>query len=322
MRRIIVFTGLIAGLMGAGFAPAFGQGACDTECLEGLVQDYVAALVERDASGLPVADDIRFTENLVPLPFGEEGLWATATGRRDYDLYVTDPARGSVTWFGIIYEMDNPVMIALRLQVEGRTITEAETVVGRVGLNNAGHVEAPRPGLTEIVPEDQRSTREELIAIASSNWDAMAQGDGDLAPYADHCARYDNGHKMTSGEAQEGDPEGGTISNLGCRGQMDSGRFVNGHYTEPRRPWTVDVERGLVVGLYTPNVPGNVKDITLNNGDVVTVGPDELIPFTIVQTEMFKVVDGKIEMVEVVLGPRVPFGMRSPFDMETLWERH
>jgi hypothetical protein len=294
---------------------------CNRDCLGDLVRQYVEALVSRDASGLPVAKDIRFTENLAPLKFGTEGLWATAIGKRDYDLFVMDPAKGSVTWFGIIIENETPVMIALRLQVKGKMITEAETVVGRIGLNNAGKVEAPRTGLMTVVPEGQRSSREELIAAASANWDAMAQGDGSLAPYADVCVRFDNGHKMTSGEAREGDPEGGNISNLGCRGQMNSGRFVNGHVTEPRRPWTVDVERGLVVGLYTPNIPGNVKNIKLRNGKTVTVGPDELIPFTIVQTEMFKVVDGKIEMVEVVLGPRVPFGMRSPFDMKDKWER-
>ena len=38
------------------------------------------------------------------------------------------------------------------------------------------------------------------------------------------------------------------------------------------------------------------------------------------QAEMFKIVGGQISRVEVVLGPRVPFGMRSPFDMKTLWE--
>jgi len=33
-----------------------------------------------------------------------------------------------------------------------------------------------------------------------------------------------------------------------------------------------------------------------------------------------KIVRGEISKVEVVLGPRVPFGMRSPFDMRDLWQ--
>ena len=36
---------------------------------------------------------------------------------------------------------------------------------------------------------------------------------------------------------------------------------------------------------------------------------------------MFKIVRGEISKVEVVLGPRVPYGMRSPFDMQTLWQK-
>lgn len=60
--------------------------------------------------------------------------------------------------------------------------------------------------------------------------------------------------------------------------------------------------------------------LTLRDGHTITIGPDELIPFTIEQVEMFKIVNGEISRVEVVLGPRVPYGMRSPFDMRTLWE--
>ena len=58
-----------------------------------------------------------------------------------------------------------------------------------------------------------------------------------------------------------------------------------------------------------------------NDGHKTKAGPDELIPFTIQQVEMFKISGGKIHMVEVVYGPRVPYGMRSPFDMKTLWKR-
>jgi hypothetical protein len=297
-------------------APAPDQAAaCDRDCLIALADRYAAALVAGDASGLPIAADLRYTENLVPLAFGREGLWRTVDGARDYDIHVADPALGDVVWFGIVREMGRPVMTAVRLKVEGRTITEAEMLVGRISVGAADAVEGPRPGLEEIVPEALRSSREQLIAIASSNWDAMEQGDGDLAPYADDCERYDNGRRMTG----EGEP--GSVGSLGCHGQMHSGRFKYGNVVEPRRVWAVDVERGLVVGMYNPNVPGDLAALTLRDGTVIALGRDEQIPFTIMQAEMFKVVGGEIVMVEVVLGPRVPYGMRSPFDMETLWER-
>ena len=81
-----------------------------------------------------------------------------------------------------------------------------------------------------------------------------------------------------------------------------------------------DREHGLAVGLFTPNVPGNVREIKLRGGKVLAADASELLPFTIQQVEMFKIVRGQISKVEVVLGPRVPYGMRSPFDMKTLWE--
>jgi hypothetical protein len=101
---------------------------------------------------------------------------------------------------------------------------------------------------------------------------------------------------------------------------MNSGRFNNGNRVVPRRIWAVDRDFGLVVGLFTPNVPGDVHDIHLRNGTTLHVDATELVPFTIEQVEMFKITHGEISKVEVVLGPRVPYGMRSPFDMQTLWQ--
>ena len=310
------------------FAPVNAATGCDRTCLIGMADRYVDALVAHDASRLPLTRDVKFTENLAPLTIGKEGLWRTADGRRDFNIYAADPARGDVVWIGIVKENGTPEMIGVRLKVTGRRISEVETVVGRVGLTAAATVAGPRPDFARVEPASSRLPREKLIAIASSNWDAMEQGDGKLAPYAADCERYDNGRKTTSGPAPS--PAAGSepaaaaskdIGDLGCFGQMNSGRFKNGNKVDPRRVWAVDQEHGLVVGLYTPNVPGALHELTLRNGQVLKMGPDEMIPFTIVQAEMFKIVNGQISRVEVVLGPRVPFGTRSPFDMKTLWEK-
>ena len=82
----------------------------------------------------------------------------------------------------------------------------------------------------------------------------------------------------------------------------------------------MDAEYGLVVGLFTPNVPGTTRTLHLRNGQTIAVAADELIPFTIEQVDMFRIVRGQISRVKVVLGPRVPYGTRSPFDMKSLWE--
>jgi len=295
---------------------------CERDCLIRMASQYAAALVDHAPTRLPTVPGVRFTENLVPLKFGEQGLWKTATGRRDFNIYAADPQTGNVVWIGIVKENDRAVMTTARLKVVDGRVTEIETLVGRSPLTAAATVAAPRPDFASPVPASERLTREKLIAIANANWDAMERGDGHLAPYAVDCERYDNGEQTSRGEspAKGAADSNGSLEDRSCFGQMNSGRFNNGNRVYPRRIWAVDREYGVVVGLFTPNVPGNVREIKLRNGTTLTPEASELLPFTIEQVEMFKIVHGEISKVEVVLGPRVPYGMRSPFDMQTLWQ--
>ena len=299
--------------------------SCDRTCLDGFADQYLTALVAKDSSRLPLAADVKFTENLVPLQIGKEGLWRTITGRGTFDLYVADSQTGDATWTGVVKEMDKPVFMSLRLRVVSGKITEAESIIGRVALTGADKASAPRPDFARVEPASTRSTREKLGAIVSAHWDNMEQGRGDLTPYTDDCERYDNGHLTTGtlhapqpGERPEGNGPG-IVGKLDCRGQMASGRFKNGNRVFPRRVWAIDAERGVVVGYYSPNVPGTARSVNVF-GEPFNVGPDELVPFTIQQVEIFKIVAGRISRVEVTLGPRVPYGMRSPFDMQSLWK--
>ena len=315
---------LVALVCVAAAQPRSGVAAasCDRPCLVDIATQYAAALVDHAPSRLPTAPDVKFTENLVPLKFGEQGLWKTVNGRRNFDIYAADTDTGNVVWIGIVKENDTAVVMTARLKVVDRRITEAETLVGRSTLTAAATVEAPRPDFAALVPAPERLGRERLIAIANSNWDAMERGDGHLAPYAVDCERHDNGAQTSKGDSPaKGAPDsGGSLADRSCFGQMNSGRFNNGNKVDPRRIWAVDREHGLVVGLFTPNVPGNVREITLRGGRPLTPEASELVPFTIQQVEMFKIVGGQISKVEVVLGPRVPYGMRSPFDMKTMWQ--
>jgi len=308
----------------AQFALCASAPSCDRDCLIDMARQYAGALVDHQPSRLPLARQVRFTENLVPLRFGAEGLWKTVDGRRDFDIYAADPDTGNVVWIGIVRENGKAVMLAARLKVAERRLVEVETLVGRSSLSAAETVPSPRPDFAAVIPVGERLSRERLIAIADSNWDAMERGDGRAAPYAVDCERYDNGEKTTQGSSPgpNAPDSGGDLKDRSCFGQMNSGRFNNGNRVRPRRVWAVDREHGLVVGLFTPNVPGNVRNITLRGGKVLTADAPELVPFTIEQVEMFRIVHGQISKVEVVLGPRVPYGMRSPFDMKTPWQEN
>src|SRR5271170_6493113 len=113
-------------------APAPAPAACDRACLEGLVNQYLDALVAHNPFGLPLARKVKFSENDVVLDLGD-GVWNTVTGVGTYKLYVADPQSGQVGFFGTMRENGTPIALAARLKIENRKITEIETVINRGG---------------------------------------------------------------------------------------------------------------------------------------------------------------------------------------------
>src|SRR5437762_14385076 len=66
-------------------------GPCDRDCLKGVVDKYVHAMVAHNPKAAPFADKVKFTENGEVLTLGK-GLWADATGvSKTYRIYVPDP---------------------------------------------------------------------------------------------------------------------------------------------------------------------------------------------------------------------------------------
>ncbi len=58
--KVFAITALLAARVG--IAPA-ADSTCDRACLEGFVDQYLAALVAQDPSKLPLAKNARYTEN-------------------------------------------------------------------------------------------------------------------------------------------------------------------------------------------------------------------------------------------------------------------
>ena len=48
--------------------------SCNRACLEGFVDRYFAAVIADDPTAVPLAQNVRFSENGQVLPLGE-GLW-------------------------------------------------------------------------------------------------------------------------------------------------------------------------------------------------------------------------------------------------------
>jgi hypothetical protein len=52
---------------------------CNRACLEGLIDQYLAAVVAHDPSKLPLSEDVKYSENYQMLKVGD-GFWKTASG--------------------------------------------------------------------------------------------------------------------------------------------------------------------------------------------------------------------------------------------------
>ena len=68
--------------------------ACDRACLAGLMEHYVDALPTHSAKGLPIARDVKFTEQAARIPVGD-GLWVGATeAPTTFKIILADPHQG------------------------------------------------------------------------------------------------------------------------------------------------------------------------------------------------------------------------------------
>ncbi len=67
--------------------------SCDRACMTALVDQYLAAVVKHDPSGLPLSPGVRFTENTAEIKIGD-GLWVSASeAPTTFKIYAVDPAQ-------------------------------------------------------------------------------------------------------------------------------------------------------------------------------------------------------------------------------------
>ena len=294
---------------------------CDRDCLIGFARQYVDALGQRDAAAAPISPEVRFTENNVEMPLGNEGLWGTVNAVWDEALEIADEDTGNVAWFGIVEEHGNPAYLAARIKVEDGLITEVETVVNRLPdmPKPFGDPEAIEhdPAFNEVLPTEERRSRERLIAVADGYFSTVELNDGDVfTQFHPECGRLENGVLTTGGNSGMGGPGGrGGANNAatmaeGCEPQLRLGMYrINKRIRERRYP-IVDVERGIVVASGFFDHANTFDRYTLTDGRVMNTVLKW--PNTITLLEAFQIREGKIYRIEAVF-TYVPYFMHSPF---------
>ena len=202
IAKIIAITLSSALLLGFSQAPAAAQN-CDRACLSGLVTQYVDALVARDHSKLPLAENVRFTEDSRALKLGE-GLWRSVMTKGGFRHDYLDTKKQIAAAHLHLQEGRNHVLLSVLLHVKDRKIAGIETLVQRVTPESRfqpSQLGKPVRGMNDPVPAGKRQSRESMIKTALTYTEGLRIGnftDGGT-PFAPEAYRVENG-VITAGE--------------------------------------------------------------------------------------------------------------------------
>jgi len=313
MRIKLIALGIFMSLtvVSAMAQPPAVKPACDRACLEGFIDKYLDAMQSKNVSPTLFARDCKFTENGIQMPIGKEGLWYGMSGKGTYKFYIPDTETQQVAFFGAVKEGGSSggakpaaptiVAVAIRLKIVNGLITEAEQLAVRpeqslfAGAQAAPSMfpptgeavekmGAPHSIFTEVIPENKRNTRDDLVRIGNYYFDALQRNDGKgYYPFTDDAVRFENG--MSSCGL---DKEGKVISGH-CRENMATyGPIVS--RIRDRRFVAVDRERGIAFafGFFD----------------------HEQINWTWQMAELFKIEGENIRRIEAIFH-RCPYGMNA-----------
>jgi len=233
------------GTGGRGGSASGGTGGsatgCTRELLRGTITAYFTALAAHSASTLPLASNVKFTENGKVMTLGQ-GLWMTA-GAVKYSQSALDVEICSSATHAVVPEGSMDIPLALRLKLVDQQITEIETIAVRPGdyklsgavqpTNTAMLISANSTIMWETVPSGQRNTRAELTAWIDKYFRAFPMG---VCNAVSSCRRLENG-----------------AGNFNCAGGGAGGSCSSGPLPNPPamvpRVLIGDPETGIAVGM-------------------------------------------------------------------------
>ncbi len=273
-----MFKSMLRGLLGlAAISVAFAANpaaalTCDRACLKNMIDGYVAALLARDASRLPLAEGVRITENSKVVQPGE-GIWRTVTGigtfRHDYLDVRSQVAAAHIH----LLKGDTPVLHTVVLHLDDGKIAGMELQVEQITPESPFQpkvLDRKVRRMDDPVPPGERMSRADMVATALRYADGLRVGNFDDAgvPFEPKTYRVENG-VITAGE--------GCFSPTECR--MNRQRIML-HPSIVPSVVAVDEENGTVL-------------LWMNFGDTGSYGED----IALVTYEAFKMWGGKIRTI-------------------------
>ena len=343
MKRLalLFLTICLALFLCAAVSNAQAGDSCTREELSKVTDMYFESIQKHTTSGLPIASTAKFTENGIKKDMGK-GFWETAGKpllRRtiiDTKKCVTatiavveepfssktvgsgfgggmmggnasgakkppagppggggpgakPPAGGQTdgnvaALFAAPKEMPKegtvrPILFANRLKVKNGEITEIETIIARerdFAFNVNGVLETKDQDWETIIPPEKRSPRKVLADAANNYFDLFSEHTAVSVPFAKVCDRWENGF-LTTGMDHDCSP-------VTFRKRI--GASIN---HGPRRVW-VDTEKNLSIAF-------------MAFGGGATASAENPTGRGLVDCHMFRVRDGKVDLIQSIVGP-------------------
>jgi hypothetical protein len=290
---------------------------CNRACLEGLMEQYIGALLAHDPKRLPLSADVKYTEQDQVMDVGD-GFWKTVTGRGTYNHTFADPQGGQVGWMGTMREKGGPLLVAVRLRVQLGRITEIENGFFRAGGGGPNNIAAmdklggPEPLWLQPIPAGQRASRQQLINIANAYFEGVQKNDGKgFYPFTDDCDRLENGSHTTNVPGSKPTTPNFNYMGSDCKTQLKSGYLAIVNNVHHRRFPLVDEERGVVWANCVFDMDGTVTQIKLaTTGEIADMSGFAGRASSIHVTEAFRIENNLIRRVEMI-GTSVPYHFNS-----------
>jgi hypothetical protein len=314
-RRAALLASLVLAAASSIAARAANAADCDRACLEGVVDRYIEALIAHDPSKAPIAAQARFVENGVQLPLGS-ALWKTASGRGTYSHYFADTTAGQAGFIGTLREHGQGMILVLRLAAQQGRITDIEQLAIRT--RNVDEYERLKmdPLWLAPVPAAQRLSREQIAALANRYYSGMQGNDphGDYSFFHKDCNRIEHGRQTTNNAPSNyGHSDIPNFVTMGCEAQFQTGFLGFVTLIRDRRYAVIDEERQTVLAFAAFDHNGSIRKIPLSTGQMFNVPPYFSTPRTLTIAEGFKVLDGKLRLIEATLTESA-YGMRNADD--------
>ena len=241
--------------------------ACTREDLKSMVDKFFIALEAHNPSSLPLASNVRYTENGIEVEIGK-GVWESA-GKTTFKRGMVDIQKCGTHTQAIIEEDGKSILYGVRLKIEEEKISEIEAIVvrGAQVLDVSAILATKDQDWEDILPPEQRSSRLAMMAAADDYFELFVKEKkrkvSDLA-YSGFCDRWENGAKVTAGRTNQGVPM--------PRHDCSPEGFMDMTETHGPRRFLVDEEAGVVVAyvLFNNQWP-DFHMFRMNNGLVVWI---------------------------------------------------